>query len=143
MTSIELERLERVGLLQREPADDLEIRGLIDSARQRLRDAERRDLSPASRFDLAYNAAHALALAALRKHGYRAKRRYVAFQALPHTLGIPAGVWRVLAEAHERRNAIEYEGAPEADDRLLQDLLAGAVLLDERLGARRAESPPE
>lgn len=43
-----------------------------------------------SRFDLAYNAAHALALAALRARGYRSDNRYVVFQALPHTLGLPA-----------------------------------------------------
>ena len=41
-----------------------------------------------SRFDLAYGAAHALCLAALRHHGYRASKRYIVFQILPDTLGL-------------------------------------------------------
>ena len=40
-----------------------------------------------SRFDLAYNAAHARCLAALRWHGYRPADRYIVFHALPHALG--------------------------------------------------------
>jgi hypothetical protein len=50
-----------------------------------------------SRFDLAYNAAHALCLAALRWHGYRPTNRYIVFQGLPHTLG--------LADAHSGATA--------------------------------------
>jgi hypothetical protein len=39
----------------------------------------------------------------LRWHGYRLNnKRYVVFQALEHTLGLPAKQWRVLAEAHSR-----------------------------------------
>lgn len=33
-------------------------------------------------FDLAYGAAHALCLAALRHHGYRPSQRYIVFQVL-------------------------------------------------------------
>jgi hypothetical protein len=44
------------------------------------------------------------------------------FQTLPHTLGLPAATWRVLATCHERRNRSEYEGVLELDDRLLTDL---------------------
>ena len=53
------------------------------------------DNSLESRFDLAYNAAHSLCLAALRWHGYRSANRYIASQALPHTLGLGPEVWRV------------------------------------------------
>ncbi|HVS14100.1 MAG TPA: hypothetical protein VMV46_09250 [Thermoanaerobaculia bacterium] len=74
-------------MLKREPPAPSELEGLIASAVARLRDAENEDLSYDSRFDLAYNAAHALALAALRSHGYRADKRYLVFQALAHTLG--------------------------------------------------------
>ena len=38
-----------------------------------------------SRFDLAYNPSHALALANLRWHGYRSDIRYIVFQCLQHT----------------------------------------------------------
>jgi hypothetical protein len=83
-------------------------------------------LSLEGRFDLAYNAAHALCLAALRWHGYRPANRYIVFQVLPHTLGLGAEVWRVLAKCHEVRNLGEYEGDLNIDDRLLMDLLAAS-----------------
>ncbi|MEY2684250.1 MAG: hypothetical protein RJA09_1394, partial [Pseudomonadota bacterium] len=76
-----------------------------------------------SRFDLAYNAAHALCLAALRARGYRANNRYTVFQVLPHTLGLGPAVWRVLDLCHNKRNLGEYEGLLEVDERLLQDLI--------------------
>lgn len=45
-------------------------------------------LARENRFDLAYNASHALALAALRYNGYRSENRYLVFQALVHTVGM-------------------------------------------------------
>jgi hypothetical protein len=75
MTSPELENLARICKLKREVPSDDEIQGLLRSADERLPDAAREDLSYARRFDLAYNAAHALALAALRRAGYRSDNR--------------------------------------------------------------------
>ena len=86
MTSSELDNLVRIGGLKKEPGGPAEIEGLLLSGRERLTDAKNRELALESRFDLAYNAAHALALAALRKRGYRSDNRYLVFQALPHTL---------------------------------------------------------
>src|SRR5262249_51490671 len=77
-----------------------------------------------SRFDLAYNGAHALCLAALRHSGCRASNRYVVFQVLPHTLGLGPDVWRVLAKAHDIRHRSEYEGDPSVDAAVLADLIA-------------------
>jgi len=73
--------------LHREAPDTKEIAGLEQSSLVRLADAQNRALSEESRFDLAYNAAHALGLA-LRRRGYRATNRYIVFQVLPHTLGV-------------------------------------------------------
>jgi hypothetical protein len=126
MTSPELERLADIGQLKREPGAQAEIDGLVRSARSRLTDAGNPALALESRFDLAYNAAHALSLAALRWKGYRSENRYVAFQALPHTLDLGPGIWRVLATCHQRRNALEYEGYLEVDERLVTDLLQAA-----------------
>jgi hypothetical protein len=126
MTSAELENLVRIGKLKREPPSMRELKGLLASARERLADAENMTLAFASRFDLAYNASHALALFALRHAGYRCDARYLAFQTLPHTLGMPAEVWRILVKAHERRNLAEYEGDLEHDERLLADMLVAA-----------------
>lgn len=129
MTSAELENLARIGTLKREPPVPSELEGLRRSGESRLADAEREDLSFDGRFDLAYNAAHALALFALRRSGYRTDKRYVVFQALPHTVGLATGHWRVLAKAHERRNLAEYEGFLEHDERLLEDMLVATRAL--------------
>jgi hypothetical protein len=75
-------------------------------------------------FDLAYSAAHALCLAALRHHGFRSSKRYIAFQVLPDTLGLGPEVWRVLSKCHDMRNRTEYEGVLDVDDRLVSDLIA-------------------
>lgn len=115
MSSAELENLERIGTLKREPPVPSELAGLRRSAEHRLADAEREDLSFDSRFDLAYDAAHALALYALRRAGYRTDKRYVVFQVLPHTVGLATGHWRVLAKAHEHetwRSTKAPRGAP-------------------------------
>lgn len=83
-----------------------------------------RALSLESRFDLAYNAAHALCLAALRHHGFRPRHRYIVFQVLPHTLGLGPEVWRVLAKAHDLRNLSEYEGHVDVEQSLVRDLIS-------------------
>lgn len=78
------------------------------------------------RFDLAYNAAHAFCLVALRWHDYRSDNRYIVFQVLPHTLGLDSAVWRVLAKCHDQRNIAEYQGYLEVDEQLLKDLMTCA-----------------
>ncbi len=126
MPSPELERLADLGHLKREPPGRAEIEGLIRSAATRLADARREELAAESRFDLAYNAAHALALAALRLQGYRSDKRYFVFQALPHTLATPTATWRLLAKCHQERNRTEYEGLSAIDDALLAGLVDAA-----------------
>lgn len=75
------------GLLAKEAPSVNEFDGLMRSGLARLKDAENIANSIDSRFDLAYNAAHALSLAALRHHGFRpSNTRYIVFQVLPHTL---------------------------------------------------------
>jgi hypothetical protein len=119
-----LENLARTGDLKVEPPAAAEIEGLIRSGETRLRDAENESLAIESRFDLAYNAAHALSLAALRWHGYRPdKKRYIVFQALAHTLSLPTPQWRVLNDAHRSRNVIDYEGVVEVDEALVNAVL--------------------
>lgn len=110
--------------LKAEPLDPKEFAGLVRSAKARLDDAENVALALESRFDLAYNAAHALCLAALRWQGYRPAHRYSVFQVLPHTLGLGPDVWRVLAKCHDIRNVGEYEGDLQIDERHVASLLA-------------------
>lgn len=119
--------------LRAEPADAREFAGLLHSGEARLKDAGNRSLSLASRFDLAYNAAHALCLAALRWHGYRSSNRYIVFQLLPHTLGLGPEVWRVLSKCHDVRNLGEYEGDLSVDERLVADLLSACRAVAEKV----------
>jgi hypothetical protein len=114
--------------------------GLIRSASARLADAQKTSNSPESRFELAYNAAHALALAALRFHGYRSEKRYIVFQALPHTLGVAASTWRLLDRCHRERNATEYEGLGDIDQKLLAGLIDAARELLNRVSKLIADS---
>ncbi|MEO6626872.1 MAG: hypothetical protein ABIN37_18890 [Burkholderiaceae bacterium] len=135
-----LDRLVATGVLHTEPPAADEFAGLLRSGLARFTDAGNASLALESRFDLAYNAAHALCLAALRWHGYRpANKRYIVFQALPDTLGIGPEVWRVLAKAHDLRNRSEYEGDQSIDQRLVKDLLASCAVVAQKL---RALQPP-
>ena len=129
MSSAELENLAKIGKLKPEPASAKELEGLRRLAEDRLTDSAHKELSFAGRFDLAYNAAHAFALYALRRQGYRSDSRYLVFQALVHTVGLPAETVRVLAKAHERPNAAVYEGVVERDERLMAELVAATKRL--------------
>lgn len=140
MTSRELENLARLGRLKPEPPVASEINGLLRSGEARLADARNPDLSLESRFDLSYNAAHALALAALRLRGYRSENRFLVFQVLPHTLGLPPAIWRVLSKGHESRNIAEYEGAVDLDEGFVRDLIQAAEAV--RVALRAADLPP-
>lgn len=124
-----LENLVRSGGLKPESPDRKECEGLLRSAVDRLKDAHNPALSFASRFDLAYNAAHALALTALRLQAYRSDKRYLVFQCLVHTLGVGKAQVRLFALCHERRNLAEYEGYMEVDAALLAELLAATDAL--------------
>lgn len=135
MTSSPLDNLVRIGQLKAEPPVQVEFDGLVRSGRLRLTDAENTALSLESRFDLAYNAAHALSLAALRWHGYRSENRYQVFQCLTHTLALEATPWRVLDQAHRKRNLAEYEGDLDVDEALVEALIRTAGIVAERVAA--------
>jgi hypothetical protein len=121
--------------LTREASDANEIEGLIQSGRLRLIDSKNEALSLESRFDLAYNAAHALSLAALRKAGYRSSNRYIVFQLLQHTLELGPEVWRVLSRCHDIRNRAEYGGEFAGNEGLLRDLINAADRVLQALGS--------
>lgn len=120
--------------LREEPSDADEYAGLVHSGQVRLADAENPVNALESRFDLAYNAAHAFSLAALRRAGYRSTNRYIVFQVLQHTLGLGPEVWRVLSKCHETRNRGEYEGDLEVDERLVSDLIVACRAVANALG---------
>lgn len=86
---LQLDNVVRIRQLETEPPSRAEMEGLIRSGIARLKDAQLQTLSLDSRFDLAYNAAHAFSLAAIRWHGYRSEHRFSVFQCLEHTQSPP------------------------------------------------------
>ena len=126
MANEHLDNLTARGLLKTEAPTRDEVSGLIRSGIARLADAKNAELSLESRFDLAYNTAHALSLAALRIAGFRARNRYLVFQCLEHTVGLPNENRRVLDQAHRKRNLAEYEGVIDVDENLVEALIRAA-----------------
>ena len=133
MSVTELDNLVKIGRLKAEPGAQEEFDGLVASGKNRLVDARNKKLAYESRFDLAYNAAHSLSLAALRWHGYRAENRYIVFQALVHTVELDRTTVRILSKCHDTRNLAEYEGYQTIDERLLTDLLDAATQIETKL----------
>jgi len=123
MTLETLDNLVRIKQLKAEPPDQTEFDGMVSSAKYRLTDAQNESLSEDSQFSLAYGAAHALALAAMRWHGYRSDNRYLVFQCLEQTVGLEKAKWRVLDKCHKQRNIAEYEGHLEITSQLLRELI--------------------
>ncbi len=124
MTLEKLDNLVKINQLKYEPPDQNEFEGMLTSAKRRLKDAKIEGLSEDSTFSLAYGAAHALSLAAMRWHGYRSDNRYLVFQCLQQTIGLDSNKWRVLDKCHKQRNLAEYEGHLEITPQLLQELIA-------------------
>ena len=118
----QLDNLVRIRQLKVEPAAQSEIDGLVRSGKSRLKDARTESLSLDARFDLTYNAAHTYSLAAPRWHGYRSENRYIVFQCLEHKK-MSAEQWRVLDQAHRKRNLAEYEGHLEVDRNLVEAII--------------------
>ena len=123
MAHEKLDNLVKIDKLRAEDSTEEEVAGLIRSGLVRLADSKNKALNIESRFDLAYNAAHALSLAALRSSGYRSENRYLVFQCLQHTLELPNEQWRVLDQAHRQRNLAEYEGDIDVDEQLVEALI--------------------
>lgn len=128
-----LENLAKIHQLKAEEATDEEIAGLIRSGTVKLKDSKNVSLSIESRFDLAYNAAHALSLSALRSSGYRSNNRYLVFQCLQYTLELPSEQWRVLDQSHRKRNLAEYEGDIDVDESLVEALIRVTEGISDRL----------
>jgi hypothetical protein len=118
-----LDNLVKINQLKKEPPDQNEFDGMLGSAKRRLQDVQVDGLSEDSQFALAYGAAHSLALAAMRWHGYRSDKRYLVFQSLEQTIGLENAKWRVLDKCHKQRNLAEYEGHLEITPQLLQELI--------------------
>ena len=120
----ELDNLVKINQLKYEAVDASEFAGMVRAGDTKLQDSQIDVLSEDSQFSLAYGAAHAFSLAALRWHGYRSDNRYLVFQCLQHTLNLSKAKWRVLDKCHNARNLAEYEGHLEINPQLLKELIS-------------------
>lgn len=119
----ELDNLVKIKKLKLEPGSRAEFEGMVRSARTHLADAQNQSIDADSQFDLAYGAAHRLALAALRQQGYRSEDRITVFQTLVHTVSSDKADVQIFLKAHNERNLAEYEGRTEISAQLLADLI--------------------
>jgi hypothetical protein len=126
-----LDKLVTTGHLKVQPTSKSQLAGFLANADRRLADAQIPELSSAGRFNIAYEAAHALALAAMRAHGYRPGsapgHRAIVFQELVHTVQAPATLASSLNRDHAKRNKSEYEGLVSATDAEALDMVALAT----------------
>jgi uncharacterized protein (UPF0332 family) len=133
--SAQLKNLERIGSLVPEPTSPAEIQRLLDLAEASLSAARTTSLAVEPRFQLAYSAAHYLALAALRANDYRTAtregHRMLVFQTLPNTVGLDVGISRTLDRAHRKRNELEYTGAVDVPASETEDLIAAVDKLQQ------------
>lgn len=142
-----LDSLVKTGLLKLEAPSKTELRSFLARADNALADASLAKLSNSGRFDAAYNAAHALALAALRANGYRPGdargHRAIVFQSLVHTVGAPETLASTLNRYHTRRNRSEYVAFEEATAEEARDLATQATHLRDLLLAWLKTHHPE
>ena len=124
-----LENLAKIKQLTNELTDKKEFTGLVQAAIDRLTDSQNNTLTFTSRFNLAYSAAHGLALAALRAAGYRTDKRYQVFQCLAHTTDLSKMQIRIFSSCHNKRNLAEYAGHYETDEQLLTELISNTKAL--------------
>jgi hypothetical protein len=121
------------GWLLRHSATPSEIGDMLDAAAADLADA-RKDVSPAWRFAIAYNAALRLATAALQAAGYRATREqkhYRTLAAIPFVLGAKTGeLSDFLDRCRSKRHDVTYESVSAVTEDEAGELIDAVVELD-------------
>jgi len=69
----------------------------------------------------------------LRLFGYRSEHRYLVVRCPPHTVELPNEQWRVLDQAHRKRNLAQYEREVEVDAALLTAMLRVTAEVESRV----------
>ena len=118
-----LENLESIGRLKSHSADRVEIQRLLAAAEVSLKDAQRKEVSASSRFELAYKSLMQSALTALLANGYRPStsepgHHQTILQTLPKTIGLMPERLKLFDVLRRARNAADYEGVPVEDSKL-------------------------
>lgn len=142
-----LENLVQIGKLKPHKTTRAEIARLLAAVRRNLKDARHADISPESRFDIAYKAAMQCALIAVMANGFRPStsepgHHATVIQSLPKTVGLSNERVIVLDKLRKKRNLSDYSGEgigeeePAACARAAEDL---AATVEQWLRAHRPE----
>ena len=134
MTSINLQNLAKIGQLDPVPWSADLVKRMLETARQRLRDAEFTQNSNETRFDCAYTTIRAAADIGLHLNGFRTStskpgHHQTAIQCLAHTLGVDAATVRVLDGLRKQRNLTDYDGELVTDAALQECLNQARAML--------------
>jgi hypothetical protein len=144
---VRLQNLVDRKILHEEPASPVEVQGLLSSAADFLADARRKDNSEATRFNVAYEAAHAIALAAMRALDLRPAQgpghRAIVFNVLDCTTAAKPEIHVPLSKAHDKRNKLTYDGLTTFSSAELDELIERTEMLEklvrQDIAARRPE----
>lgn len=129
-----LANLAKTGDLAAHEAGLAELQQHLDNARDHLADARNESVSMLGRFQAAYGASHALLTAAIKMQGYRPSgargHRQTLFALAGQLLPGAAAAQVVLADANNKRNKADYDGAPiHVTGALLQTMIGAALAL--------------
>jgi hypothetical protein len=136
------------GRLKRHRPARQEIASLVALADRGIADSRIAGVSPEGRFVLAYNAAIALATAALHAAGYRTSsslpgHHSVTIASLALTVGADAGVVAALDAWRRKRNRATYDAPAAVSEQELGELVALVEKLKADLSAwLRDRHPP-
>ena len=122
------------GALQAHKPSTKEIAGLLALADRNLADAGIEGLSAEGRFQFAYNAALAMATAALHAAGYRTNSNVpghhaVTVESLEHTIGVDAALVRKFDAFRRKRNRTSYDAPAAVSTKETAEMLALAAQL--------------
>jgi len=123
-----------------------EIAALLALSDRDLRDAKKGRLSTDWQFNIAYNAALQVALAALAASGYRPARggphHHYAIQSLAFTLSVDSNTIRLLDRFRKKRNAAEYDQVGAVSGQEVKEMLELATELRQQIRLWLSENHP-
>ena len=111
-----------------------DIQKLLEASARSQLDARISNLSPESRFDLAYKAIMQAANAAIQANGYRTLtsvpgHHQIMIQSLTHSVGLSKVTMILLDSLRKQRNVIDYSGDLVSEEMAATALFEAAKLL--------------
>lgn len=135
---VSLKNWAQSGWLVEHASSPEEMRELMGIARRDLKDCQTEGLSDDWRFNIAYNAALQLAIAALAAAGYRASRdshHYRVIQSLALTVGADADLVSQFDAFRKKRNISAYERMGTVSQQECGEMVKLAMTLEKQVRA--------